>query len=506
MIFKKENSANTRLTAVIEELQDGFCTIRLDGSIIYANNTAKLLLGIKELPTKMNFFTDNIKDEEVVLSIKDNFANKDRLKDIEVDLHNVLNNVFPAMVTLNLIRDLNDQTIGLAILFKDLTTFKTMQNQLLQAQKMESIGLLASGIAHEFNNILAGIIPNAELVRMTTDDANPNYKRAESIQKSAQRAASIVKQLLSFARDDKYDDDTALDLRTVVTETLEIVEKLFAKDIIIENKIPASLRAVKSDPTRIQQIVMNLSINARDAIKGSGKIIFEASEIEIEPNSKVANLVPGNYIKLSVSDTGQGIEPHIMEKIFDPFFTTKEPGKGTGLGLSTIYGIVKNLNGDIKVFSNVDFGTRFEIYLPASHRIISKEDTTMLVSPTVEAKHIFVVDDEEMIRDMTRDMLIYLGYEVTLAKDGIEALEIFEKQPYGFDLVLLDLIMPKMNGVTCFEKIKLINPEIPVVITSGVGEANKKDSMLEMGATDYLEKPYTIKKLADTFSAILLKS
>jgi len=362
MRLKKESGSNTRLTAIIEELQDGFCTIRLDGSVIYANRTAKILLGIEELPTEMNFFKDNIKDEEIVKSIQDNFANKDHLKDIEVDLHHSSNLPFPAMVTLNLIRDLNDQTIGLAILFKDLTTFKTMQNQLLQAQKMESIGLLSSGIAHEFNNILAGIIPNAELIRMTTDEANPNFKRSESIQKSAQRAASIVRQLLSFARDDKYNDDTALDLHTVVTETLEIVDKLFSKDIVIVNSVPDSLRPVKSDPTRIQQIVMNLSINARDAIKGAGKISFEGSDVIITPNSKVANLKRGKYVKLVVSDTGQGIEPDIMEKIFDPFFTTKEPGKGTGLGLSTIYGIVKNLNGDIKVYSKINSGVSLRFY------------------------------------------------------------------------------------------------------------------------------------------------
>jgi len=504
MRLKKESGSNTRLTAIIEELQDGFCTIRLDGSVIYANRTAKMLLGIEELPTEMNFFKDNIKDEEIVKSIQDNFANKDHLKDIEVDLHNSLNLPFPAMVTLNLIRDLNDQTIGLAILFKDLTTFKTMQNQLLQAQKMESIGLLSSGIAHEFNNILAGIIPNAELIRMTTDEANPNFKRSESIQKSAQRAASIVRQLLSFARDDKYDDDTALDLHTVVTETLEIVDKLFSKDIVIVNSVPDSLRPVKSDPTRIQQIVMNLSINARDAIKGAGKISFEGSDVIITPNSKVANLKTGKYVKLVVSDTGQGIEPDIMEKIFDPFFTTKEPGKGTGLGLSTIYGIVKNLNGDIKVYSKINSGTRFEIYLPASKKEIEREDSSVQITPAQESKHIFVVDDEEMIREMTRDMLIYLGYEVTMAKNGMEALQIFENKSESFDLVLLDLIMPKMNGVACLEKLKIMNPEIPVIITSGVGEANKKKSMLDLGATEYLEKPYTIKTLADTFSSIFL--
>lgn len=505
MLFRKDSGANSRLTAIIEDLQDGFCTIRLDGTIVYVNKIAKTLLGISDYPIEMNFFTDCIKDDVVTETIKNNFSNKDHLKDIEVDLHPTSGQKFPAMVTLNLIRDLNDQTIGLAILFKDMTTFKTMQAQLLQAQKMESIGLLASGIAHEFNNILAGIIPNAELIRMTTDEANPNSKRADSIQKSAQRAASIVRQLLSFARDDKYDDDTSLDLHTIVTETLEIVDKLFSRDIVIENRVPVDLLPVKSDPTRIQQIIMNLSINARDAINGQGIITFEARDIRIGPGSREANLRSGNYVKLTVSDTGHGIAPELIERIFDPFFTTKEPGKGTGLGLSTIYGIVKNLNGDIKVYSKPNAGTRFEIFLPASDKKIAAEDHTAPVRPTAESKHVFVVDDEEMIREMTRDMLIYLGYEVTLAKNGIEALEIFRESSRSFDLILLDLVMPKMNGATCFSKIREINPDVPVIITSGVGEANKKKSMLDMGAAEYLEKPYTIKTLSDTFTLIFSK-
>jgi signal transduction histidine kinase/CheY-like chemotaxis protein len=502
MLFKKDYNPNSRLTAIIEDLQDGFCTIRLDGEIVYANITAKTLLGINELPTELNFFDDCINNDVVVNTIKNNFSNRDYLKDIEVDLHGFPNRKFPGMLTLNLIRDLNDQTIGLAILFKDITAFKTMQAQLLQAQKMESIGLLASGIAHEFNNILAGIIPNAELIKMTTDDVNPNFKRAESIQKSAQRAANIVKQLLRFARDDKYEKDMALDLTQVVNETLEIVDKLFSRDITIKNRLTNDLAPIKADPTQVQSIIMNLSINARDAIKGQGIISFDGTNVTVSPSHRITSLPVGNYVKLVVADTGQGIDPGIIDRIFDPFFTTKEPGKGTGLGLSTIYGIVKNLGGDITVSSKINVGTRFEIYLPASDKQIVHEDSTARIARSMEARHVFVVDDEEMIREMTRDMLIYLGYEVTLAQNGIEAVDIYKEKNASFDLVLLDLIMPKMNGVACFEKLRTINPGVPVIITSGVGESNKKRSMLEMGAAEYLEKPYTIKTLADTFNSI----
>ncbi|MGD9899296.1 MAG: response regulator [Calditrichaceae bacterium] len=501
---KKSQPHNTRLTTLVDELQDGFCTIRLNGDFIYMNRSARNLFAFSDDPYDYNFFRDCIRNEVIINKMKINFVEKDYLKDIEIDLYNTKNQKFPTILTLNLIRDLRGNTIGMAALIKDMTAFKNMQTQLLQAQKMESIGLLASGIAHEFNNILSGIMPNAELIKMTTDKESQNHARAESIEKSAQRAANIVKQLLSFARTDKFDDDVSLDLKQSVTETLEIMGKLFNKNITIENKLPMDLYPVKADPTRVQQIVMNLAINAKDAIKDvSGFISFKAENIIIKENyTENIKLPSGKYVKMIVSDTGGGIPPHVIDKIFDPFFTTKSPGKGTGLGLSTVYGIVKNINGEIKVFSELNKGTRFEIYLPASEKAAVNDETSFEMTVLDEIKTVLVVDDEDMIREMTKDMLNYFGYEVLIAKNGMEALNIFKNQSEKIDIVLLDLIMPKMNGVVCFEKIREIKSDVPVIITSGVGEADKRDDLLRMGVTAYLEKPYTIKVLADKFKEI----
>lgn len=378
-----------------------------------------------------------------------------------------------------------------------------MHAQLLQAQKMESIGMLASGIAHEFNNLLSGILPNAELIKMTLENDQANFARAEAIHKSAQRAGNIVKQLLSFARHDHIEEDVSLNLNRAVSETLEIMGKLFGKEITVENKLPIDLPPIKIDPTRIQQIIMNLAINARDALEGSGKIIFTAKTVEIGKRSE-SGLGEGQYVILSVIDNGKGIKMENIERIFDPFFTTKEPGKGTGLGLSTVYGIIKNLKGEIKVYSEVDRGTRFDLYFPVSNTDVINAQADETISTNRKNKTVLIVDDEKVIRDMAKDMLDYIGYDTLCAEGPMQAISMLQESDNKVDLVILDLVMPKMNGVTCFQEIRKFNSTIPVIITSGVGESNKRDDMLAMGAAEYLQKPYDLKTFSQVFEKINL--
>jgi len=489
-----------RLSALIEELHDGFCSIRLDGDLIYANKSAKSMLQISDEETA-NFFSDCIRNDGLVSRIKESVDKDYGLKDVECFLYNQENKKFPVILTVNVIRDIDDSKIGMALVFKDMSALKAMHAQLLQAQKMESIGMLASGIAHEFNNLLSGILPNAELIKMTVRSEDANFSRADAIHKSAQRAGNIVKQLLSFARHDHIDDDVSLNLNRAVSETLEIMGKLFGKEVIVENKLPINLPLIKIDPTRIQQIIMNLAINARDALEGTGHIIFSAKPIEIEAGHE-NSLSAGEYVVLSVTDTGKGIDKANLGKIFDPFFTTKEPGKGTGLGLSMVYGIMKNLKGEIKVFSEKNKGTRFDLYFPVSHPVIESIKTDQPISTTKKNKTVLIVDDEKVIRDMAKDMLSYLGYDTLNASNAEEAITFFKEKKSKIDIVLIDLIMPKMNGVNCYHEIRKINSKIPVVITSGVGEADKKEAMLEMGAADYLQKPYNIKVFSEVFDKI----
>lgn len=491
-----------RLSELIEELHDGFCSVRMTGQLIYANKSAKFLLKIDE-EINYNLFDSFIKRNDLIIKIKEAIKNQNGLKDLECDLFNTVGERFPVILTINIIHDIDNSAVGFACLFKDMSALKAINAQLMQAQKMESIGLLASGIAHEFNNLLSGILPNAELIKMTIQNDEANKSRAQSIQTSAKRAGNIVKQLLSFARHDQFEEDVSLNLNHAVTETLEIMSKLFGKAIVIENKLSINLPSIKIDPTRIQQIVMNLSINARDALNGKGKIIFTAKPLKIGLDNP-DGLREGKYVKLSVKDNGQGISPENIEKIFDPFFTTKEPGKGTGLGLSMVYGIIKNLKGEIKVTSEIGKGTQFDLYFPVS--LIDEENDTIFENTEIEGhfknKTILIVDDEKVILDMAKDMLDFIGYKTICASSAEEAIKIYTKGENKIDVIVIDLLMPKINGVNCFKQIRKINPTVPVIITSGVGEANKRNDMIKMGANEYLQKPYDVKSFAAVFDSI----
>ncbi len=481
----------------LELLHDGFCATDLNGIVLYANPRALELIKLEDYTAiTLNFFRDVVKDENLIEEIKSKIAQESSISDIECNLFNRFREYFPVILTANYIRDYDGTPEGYLFLFKEMSAFKEMQVRLVQAQKMESIGLLASGIAHEFNNILSGIMPNAELIKMTTKE-KANLARADMIHKASFRAANIVKQLLSFARIHEMDETEALVLNEAVSETLGILDKLFGKEIHLENRIPVDLPAIEANATQLQQVIMNLAINARDALEGSGRIIFSA---EVFKNiSKDQTLKPGDYIVLKVMDNGHGMTREVMEKIFDPFFTTKEPGKGTGLGLSTVYGIVKSLNGDIRVESEPDKGTRFNVYLPVSHSRLAKKESPDEVTEST-SRNVMIIDDDLVVREMAGDLLDFLGHTVVKAETGEEGIELFRTQPSRFDLIIIDLIMPKMNGVTTMERIRAIDEKIKIVITSGVGHTNKKDEMLKKGADAYLQKPYSLDAFRSMFS------
>ena len=277
-----------------------------------------------------------------------------------------------------------------------MTYIKQVQQQLSQAQKMESIGMLASGVAHEFNNILTAIIPNAELIKITTLENDVNHLRADSIQKSANRAGEIVKKLLNFARNENSQKNESTDFIKVVNDTIDILQRLFDRKIELDFTYNSDLLNALVDDTSIQQIVMNLSINAKDAIEGTGKILYFAENVIIdsEDHSKNNNLRKGKYIKLEISDTGHGIDKGQLEYIFDPFYTTKGPGKGTGLGLSMVYGIVKAFHGAIFVDSRVGEGTTFTVYLPATDITPRKEISEFKQHNIGHGRTVLVIDDE----------------------------------------------------------------------------------------------------------------
>jgi nitrogen-specific signal transduction histidine kinase len=387
-----------------------------------------------------------------------------------------------------------------------MTYIKQVQQQLLQAQKMESIGMLASGVAHEFNNILTAIIPNAELIKITTTETDANNYRADSIKKSANRASEIVKKLLNFARSEGTHKVESTDFIKVVNDTLDILKRLFDRKIDFSFDHSSDLLNVTIDDTSIQQIIMNLAINAKDAISDRGKITLFAENVGISDREVFENnnLDEGLYVKFTISDTGHGIEKNQIEYIFDPFFTTKGPGKGTGLGLSMVYGIIKACNGSISVDSKIGEGTTFIVYLPATTKAPREEISEFKNQNIGYGKKVLVVDDEEIIAEMASDMLNSMGFSVLTAKNGLECLEIYRSKKEEIEIILLDLVMPGMDGITCFKTLTEIDPGVKVIISSGMGEHEKKDELIKMGVKGYLEKPYSLKGISRMLQELLI--
>lgn len=502
---KKIHSENNRLFSIIEELKDGFCIIKSDGEFVYTNIAALELFGIKSIESSVNFFTHIIKKESDIQFIQDTLNLKGFIKDYEIEFLNFHEINCPVLLTINQIKDLSNHLIGFSILLKDMTYIKRVQQQLLQAQKMESIGLLASGIAHEFNNILTGILPNAELIKLSTPNSDSNNKRADLIQKSAHRAADIVKKLLNFAREDQFGSSQASDFTKIAMESFDIIRKLFDKNIHILIDLEKDLEFVKIDATQLQQIIMNLALNAKDAITKEGKIIFRARNFVITDQNKgdYKQLTRGKYVRLEIEDTGHGISKDNLKHIFDPFFTTKRPGKGTGLGLSMVYGIIKNINGEIEVHSDLDKGTVFTIFIPKATSIKSEPLVEQYLKKIGKNRSILVIDDENMILELAHDMLRSIGFKVYTANRAEEGVKFYRENQSKIDIVFLDLIMPDMDGITCYHKLKEINPTVNIIIVSGIGDEEKKKELMDMGMVHYMEKPFSIHNLISKLETVL---
>jgi two-component system cell cycle sensor histidine kinase/response regulator CckA len=390
-------------------------------------------------------------------------------------------------------------------IFIDMTEKKQLEAQLQQAQKMEAIGTLAGGIAHDFNNILQAISGYSQILLMGKKADNPDYEKLEAIEKSTQRASDLTKQLLIFSR--KVESRLRpMDLNKETEQVSKMLERTIPKMITIELHLTENLNIVNADPAQIEQILMNISVNARDAMPHGGRLIFETENIILDENYCKIHLgsKPGNYVKLSISDTGHGMDKEILQHIFDPFYTTKETGKGTGLGLAMVYGIVKSHNGYIMCYSEPGVGTTFKIYFP-----VIKKETETLESRKEQFpikggnEAILLVDDEKAIRELGKVTLAKFGYTVLMASDGETALEIYRENQKEISLVILDMIMPGMGGKKCLEELLKIDPELRVIISSGYTMDGPSKEVLKAGAKGFIGKPYNINQILKAVREVL---
>jgi PAS domain S-box-containing protein len=403
-----------------------------------------------------------------------------------------------------LVRDDSGAPDSVLMINTDVTAKKTLEAQMLRNQRMESIGTLAGGIAHDLNNVLAPILLSISLLKKQLP-TEKGEALVSMIDTSARRAANMVKQVLTFARGVEG-ERLLLNPAQITGEIVKMARQSFPRNIEIQVEVPAALGFITGDPTQLHQVLLNVCVNARDAMPQGGVIAIKGSTASVDTQyaSMVPDAKPGRYILLSVRDSGTGIAPEILERIFDPFFTTKEVGKGTGLGLSTVLAIVRSHGGFISVKSEPGKGTEFQVFLPASESegALRAEAESAAVERG-NGELILVVDDEHLVRDVTRLTLEGNGYAVLTANDGAEALAVCAEHPRDLRLVLTDVVMPHLDGAGMIRALEKLNPEVKILATSGHAETQSRIEAVSERTVPFILKPYTTEALLSTIHELL---
>jgi PAS domain S-box-containing protein len=402
-----------------------------------------------------------------------------------------------------LVRDAEGKPTSVMLIDTDITEKKNLEQQFFRAQRMESIGTLAGGIAHDLNNVLAPIMMSIDLLRQTVT-APDDQELLDNIAVSSRRGADMVAQVLSFARG-MGGRRISVRAKHLIGDAEKLVADTFPKNIAIKTLVRPDLWTIVGDPTQLHQVMVNLCVNARDAMPEGGQISITAeNETIVNGDGAASGTPPGNYVRIDVADTGEGMSPNVMARIFDPFFTTKDIGKGTGLGLSTSLGIITSHGGLLRVDSQVGKGTRFRIFLPAHTDGVVEEST---VAPPALARGsgemVLVVDDEASIRQMTAQTLEAFGYRVLVARDGAEAIALYAQHQQDIAVVLTDMMMPVLDGPSMMQVLLRMNPKVRIIAVSG-GTANRgKAGDAEKAVKRYLAKPFTAETLLGTLQAVL---
>jgi PAS domain S-box-containing protein len=487
----------------------GMALCNMDGSVIQVNPALYRMLGYSETELKGLTFRDFTHPEDLEKQMP--YYEKcvrGEIDSYQLDKRYVKKDgeIIWVDLTAAITKDRAGQPLNALIMVEDITEIKMaeenrqrLESQLRQAQKMEAIGTLAGGIAHDFNNILGAIIGYSEMAIYDTEKGSMVYHNMEQVLKAGHRAKDLVKQILAFSRKSEQDKKIIL-ITPIIKEVLKLLRASLPTTIKIRQHIEPSLGAIFADPTQIHQVMMNLGTNSAHAMDDSGGLLdVSASNVDIDPDAaaQYAGLVPGRYIRLVVSDTGQGIDSETLERIFDPYFTTKTKDKGTGMGLAVVHGIVKGHNGGIKVNSIQGQGTTFEILFPRTISEMQFDTVEMNALPTGNEQILFI-DDEETLIDLGTNMLTKLGYQVIARTSSLEAIEAFKANPDKFDLVISDMTMPNMTGDMLAEEIMKVRPDIPIIICTGFSEQLAEEKLNTLGIKGLLMKPLTIRELAKT--------
>ena len=500
--------AMSQLAAIVESSDDAIISKNLDGIILTWNTGAERIYGYKDLEVKWRPMTilippDRANEEVEILERLKRGERVDHFETIRVRKDGKPIDVF---LTISPIRNTTGEIIGASHIARDITERKRFQSQLQQKQRVEDLGLLAGGVAHDFNNLLTGILGNASLALELLSLHHPAHTRMTDVMKAAERAARLTRQLLAYAGKGRFVTET-IDLSKLVEEISCLVEASISKKVQLRLELDRTLPPIEGDSGQLQQVVMNLVINGAEAIGDKvGSVIVrtqlqDVDEVYARTVFAEVELPYGKYVKLEVHDTGCGMNEETMAKIFHPFFTTKFAGRG--LGLAAVMGIVRGHRGALKVYSSPSQGSTFKVLFPIHPHPPAETPERATADPMQGYGRVLVVDDEELIRDFAKATLEYYGYTVQVASNGQEAIDIFTSAPDDFRLVFLDLTMPMMNGEEVFRRLKMIRPDIPVLLSSGFNESEAIRHFTGKKLAGFVQKPFSEAQLAEQVRASL---
>lgn len=492
-----------RFQQVIDSAFDVIVVTDADGYITYVNPAFETITGYsvqEAIGKKTNILKSGYHDEDFYKNLWNTIKAGDAWKGEFInrkkngEIYYASSVIFPIYA---------EGDVQYASIQRDVTQEKKLYEQLLRAQKMEAIGTLAGGIAHDFNNLLTAILGYSEIMLSMTKEGDTFYRPATIINNAAQKGADLAKKILMVTRKEKM-EAKPVNINEIIHNSMELLQRSIPKNIEIVINLKEDVPKIMADPSQMQQVIMNLAVNARDAMQDGGRLIIETAVVGTENGA--ANGIPfdkGGFIKLSVSDTGTGMDTETQRKIFDPFFTTKETGKGTGLGLYIVHSVVSNHGGYVNLYSEPFKGTRFNIYLPITKTADMEESGE--AEDIMGSGTILVIDDETDVRELCKDMLEPLGYTVLLAGSGSDGINLFRAMKDKISLVIVDMIMPKMGGSEVFQALKTIKPNIKVILCSGYSHEGFAgiDKLLKSGAAGFVQKPFTRHSIAQAIKKAL---
>jgi PAS domain S-box-containing protein len=504
------------LNSIIDQSPNSMWISDHQGTLLRCNKTLRDLfqLSDNEVVGHYNIFEDNIVEAQGLRPLIRSVFEQGSTVRFTINYDSAqLKNISPVHrtsifldVTVFPIRDHNGNITNAVIQHIDISESKRLESQLFHAQKMEAVGTLAGGIAHDFNNLLQIVLGYSEVMLLRKKEGEHDYVDLHQIYQAGKRGADLVTSLMTFSR--KVEANfIPVDLNQEITQLQDLLSHTIPKIIKFDLRLIGDLEVINADPSQIGQVLMNLGVNARDAMPDGGTLTIETANVVLEKEYCRDHLeaIPGSYVLLTVSDTGQGMDKETLSHIFEPFFTTKGKGKGTGLGLATAYGIVKQHGGHITCYSELGMGTAFKIYFPAIEQAGDSETRTNDGPIRGGTETILLVDDDDEIRDLGATLLNSFGYVVIRAGNGKEALDIYQRERESISLVILDLIMPVMDGRKCLAEILRIDPHAKVIIASGYSEGGPANGVMAARAKGFVQKPYSMRQLLTTIRKALDK-